>query len=205
MRRIGGFAVFALLAVAGCTTSADGSRTTIPVGPSLTATLPRTSASPRPPTPSVPADVPTTGPNTRPGEKPPVMPVAATKHTRAGAKAFAVFFIKTIDWGFATLNGSYIRHFSLAACTGCATFADGMDRDRKAGHRYIGGRIAIAAARVDALSPPIAVVRFAEAAYTEVDRLGHLVSADGAHHGERFDVHLRWRRSWQVFRIDVAL
>ena len=47
---------------------------------------------------------PKTGPNTRPGEKPPLMPLEATQHTPEGAKAFAEFFIKTIDWGYATVS-----------------------------------------------------------------------------------------------------
>ena len=59
----------------------------------------------------MPADVPRTGPNTRKGEQPPVMPVAATKHTADGAKAFAEFFIKTIDWGYATTSSAYMRHY----------------------------------------------------------------------------------------------
>ncbi len=77
-----------------------------------------TSATSDPPaSPAVPADVPRTGPNTRKGEKPPVMPVLATKHTAAGAQAFAEFFIKTIDWGYATTSSAYMRHYFEQSCS----------------------------------------------------------------------------------------
>ena len=74
------------------------------------------------------------------------MPVAATKHSPDGAKAFAEFFIKTIDWGYATTSGTYVRHFATSACDGCRSFADGFDRARRRGHHYIGGRVSVTGA-----------------------------------------------------------
>jgi hypothetical protein len=95
----------------------------------------------------VPADVPTTGPNLlHKGERPPVMPELATEHTPAGAVAFAKFFIRTIDWGFATTSGTYMRHYFTKSCVECASHADGLDNTRKAGEYYLGSRFRITAA-----------------------------------------------------------
>ena len=87
--------------------------------------------------------MPTTGKNVRAGEKPPVEPVLATQHTLAGAAAFSKFFIQTIDWGYATTNGAYPRHYYTSACIGCSNQADGIDRTRAAGNYYVGGRLQV--------------------------------------------------------------
>jgi hypothetical protein len=157
---------------------------------------------------TVPADVPTTGPNMRRGEKPPVMPQSATGHTGAGAQAFAVFFVRTIDWGFATLSGAYIRHVSGGGCVGCRSFADGMDRDRRLGHQYIGGRLTVRHGRLLRYreSSATVAVRFDQTSYEEVDRTRRFVSADGAHTGERLAVDVQWLHSgWRVVEIQVLL
>lgn len=70
-------------------------------------------------------------------------PVLATKHTDAGAKAFAKFFIRTIDWGFATTSGAYMRHYFQHSCVECRSHADGLDNTRKAGGHYLGGRFTV--------------------------------------------------------------
>jgi hypothetical protein len=95
----------------------------------------------------VPADVPRTGPNTRPGEKPPVMPELATENSAAGARAFAEFFIKTIDWGYATTSSTYMRHYFTKSCIGCLSTAVALDSAARAKHRFIGDRFHITSAR----------------------------------------------------------
>jgi hypothetical protein len=142
-----------------------------------------------------------------PGEKPPVEPVAALAHTAAGAKAFAEFFIKTIDWGYATIDGSYIRHHSSANCISCASLADGLDKDRAAGRRYLGGRLAIIE------SSPVArgwqhgeVVAANGTAFEVVTRSGKPVSAEPAHPHLRYTVTLEWANDhWLVEELAVNL
>ena len=212
MRRAVGIAAFAALClVAGCSRSSGDAPSSGPrnsVSSSPTTTPPPTTSTPTstaPSSPTVPADVPTTGPNLRsPDERPPIEPVLATQHTAAGAKAFAEFFVRTIDWGFATMSGAYIRHYSLPSCTDCATFADGMDKARASGHRYVGGRITTTG--VTQSSKPTAphaetsvLVRFNINAFEELTHDGEGVSADPAHTGEQFEVSLTWvSQSWRV-------
>ncbi|TAM81163.1 MAG: hypothetical protein EPN43_14415 [Jatrophihabitans sp.] len=120
--------------------------------PPVTLTAPATSTNPPPTTtpdpptvPGLPADVPTTGPNlTRAGETPPLMPPEATAHTPAGAVAFAEFFIRTMDWGYATVSSTYMRHYFTADCTICAGLADGIDGIAAKGRHVYGNRFAIA-------------------------------------------------------------
>ena len=131
MRPIRTIAALATLALAACS-SAGGTdpstpplttpTTSVSIAPPTTST-PASSGSfsgpPRPTTPTIPADVPRTGANTRPGEKPPLMPLEATQHTARGAQAFAAFFVKTIDWGYATVSGAYMRHYFATTCMSC--------------------------------------------------------------------------------------
>jgi hypothetical protein len=216
--RIWTFAAFALLVFcAACTSSGPGTpptsaATTSPAVsvPPPTTTAPSTShgGPPRPPQPSLPADVPTTGPNTKPGEKPPIMPLEATQHTPDGAKAFAQFFIKTIDWGYATTSSTYMRHYFLTGCKSCTGFTDVLDIAKRAGHRFIGGRFTVTSAML-AKRPaaPSAdytvVVTFNDSSFEEITRRNKFVRADGAHRGEKFEVSAAWASDrWVV--VDLA-
>jgi hypothetical protein len=177
-----------------------------------TSTPPTTPATTKPTTqspsrPTVPADVPRTGPNTRKGEKPPVMPLAATKHTAAGAQAFAEFFIKTIDWGYAVVDGSYAAHYSSRHCVDCFVFVRGMDKARRLKHTYIGGRITVTSGML-ARKPTIrsaeytAVLTFDILAFAELTQAGRTVRADQAHSGEKFEVSVAWREHrWMVVKL----
>jgi hypothetical protein len=148
--------------------------------------------------------VPTTGPNlVRAGERPPVMPLAATKHTQAGAVAFAKFFMRTIDWGFATTSGSYIRHYYASSCVECANHADSLDATRKAGEFYVGGRFTLTDARAAAVgdhhADQSAVVTFDLTSVEMLDTQDRFINADVAHSGLREQIWLSWRSShWIV-------
>ncbi len=163
-----------------------------------------------PAVPTVPADVPRTGPNTHPGEKPPVMPVLATKHTPDGATAFAKFFIQTIDWGFATTSGAYMRHYFQPSCVECASHADGIDNTRKAGGHYLGGRFTItdASAGAGGIGGPhgaqlSVVVTFDITSIEAVDSQGHYKNADIAYRGEKRQIWLAQKNGgWTV--VDMA-
>ena len=225
VRRLGGIAVVAaaVMLAAGCTSSAPArvspteavatvsvqTPTPAPSSPSVVrtssapvaaSTTPVVRTSPAPATPTLPADVPTTGPNTKRGERPPVMPIEATKHTAAGARAFAEFYLRALDWGYATMSGAYIRHYSAPKCTSCRSVADQLDAARRAGHRYIGGRSTVLRAhpgRGGAFRSQIVAID--STAFEEVDRAGKFVTADVAYRGQQFDCKLTWRESrWAV-------
>ena len=174
------------------TTVAPSTSPTVPISTSPTAKPP--------PRPTVPPDVPRTGPNIRKGEKPPVLPVAATRHTADGAKAFAAFFIKTIDWGYATTSSAYMRHYFQPTCVTCRNFATLFDDSRRHRQHFIGGRIAPGKAEIRAdQRRPIVAVPFAITAFAQVTSTGHVVQADRSHDHERFDFTCDWTsHTWMI-------
>lgn len=201
------FALIAGLLLAGCGGSArpdPAPSSAAGSGGSPTTTVAHSvppSPPPSPAAPTVPADVPTTGPNLRfAGEKPPVMPVAATQHTRAGAVAFAEFFIKTIDWGFATTSGAYVRHYYAPTCIECASHADSLDATRRAGHRYLGGRFTIRGAAGSGSPDEVTVeIRFDLSSVEIVDSTNQFINGGPAKTNLSEAVSVAWRHGqWLV-------
>jgi hypothetical protein len=152
--------LIAVIALAACDGGGSGGDPSSPAGPSSTVGSPSGSAPPvtvshsgppQPTRPTVPADVPTTGPNLRkPGERPPVMPLEATQHTQDGAVAFAKFFELTIDWGYATTSTAYMKHYFESTCVTCVSVQKGLDDAAAKGNHFLGGRMSITRATVQA-------------------------------------------------------
>lgn len=217
-------ALAAVVLLAACTGNSSGSHgsdptsATSPVGDPATAvstpvTEPvstPTSTTPTAPTsppatptstPTVPSDVPTIGHNSRPGETPPVEPVAALAHTRAGAAAFAVFFIKTIDWGYATTSSTYMRHYFTHSCVNCRSVALAIDHTARAHRRLIGDRfIDLRASIANANASTMrATVTFTITAVEVLGPNGKFVSGNKTIHGYGEAVAVRWGGShWTV-------
>jgi hypothetical protein len=156
----------------------------------------------------MPADVPRTGPNTRPGEKAPVMPELATEHSAAGVRAFAEFFIKTIDWGYATTSSAYMRHYFTKTCIECLNAARFLDNARMHKQHYLGGRIVIRS-----ISGPIpgkihdaavsVPMQLDISSYEVVDRTGRVGNAGPANINYEENVSLAeqpsgWRVVWLI-------
>ena len=137
--------------------------------------------------PAYPDDVPLTGHNVRPGEKPPVYPAAAKAHTQAGANAFAEFFMRTLDWAYATTNPSYMKHYYGPSCGLCSGLATGIIKTAAEHHMYEGGRLAVHPVQTTPVGPVTAPAEFCshlvidESATAVVDQRGNVVSGDGAH------------------------
>src|SRR4051812_41161247 len=117
MSKHGWLAVLALISavalLGGCTSDAKPNTATVtPSGSTPSTSAPPPSASPTSTPRPYPADVPLTGHNVKPGEKPPLYPAAARAHTQAGANAFAEFYMRTLDWAYATTNPSYMKHYT---------------------------------------------------------------------------------------------
>jgi hypothetical protein len=134
------------------------------------------------------------------------MPVLAAQHSRAGARAFAAFFIKTLDWGMATVSGTYLRHYAARDCSTCRSLAHDLDADRAAEHRYIGGRSRVIRVRegVKALANA-QIVEVRSTSFEELSKSGSPIAADPAYPRLRYVVTLRWRFHWEVTRLAVAL
>jgi hypothetical protein len=138
------------------------------------------------------------------------MPLEATQHTDRGARAFAAFFIKTIDWGFATVNGRYAQHFSAPQCSGCLAFIRSFNTDRREHHRYLGGRVTIK--RVRLLGHPdgkradyTAAVLYDLSAYVELAPSGKPVDGDRAQSNQRFYESIGWHHdAWFVEDLSVG-
>ncbi len=130
--------------IAACSSSAGTTPTSSAPSPSLPSppASSQYSGPPKPVQPTIPADVPTVGPNMKRGEKPPLMPLEATQHTPDGAKAFAEFFIKTIDWGYATLTGR-ISATTDVRCHSAQHSQTAWTKVIGCRHRYVGGRITV--------------------------------------------------------------
>jgi hypothetical protein len=129
---------FALgLALTACTSGGGADPT---FSPTDTYTPPSHSTSPDP---STTAPV-TTGPNVRPGEKPPTLPPVAKTNSNAGAIAFAEYWERTIDWGYATVDSSLARSAFSPACAECTRFMKSVfDSAHANGTRFGGGRFQI--------------------------------------------------------------
>ena len=152
-----------------------------------------------------PADVPLTGHNVKPGEKPPVYPVAAHARTQTGANAFAEFFMKTLDWAYATTNPSYMKHYYGPTCGLCSGIATGITKTAAERHLYEGGRLTIRSVASTAIAPVTAPADFcaietlSETAFSTVDRTGKVYTGDGAHSGDRVKLCMVDRSdAWEI-------
>jgi len=159
-------------------------------------TAPSTGAAPTP-TPSAlpyPADVPLTGHDVKLGEKPPLYPAAAQPSTQAGANAFAEFYLRTLDWAYATTNASYPKHYTGPSCGLCSELATGITKTAALHHWYLGGRLTIHPATVAPIGPVTApadfcsIVTVDSTAQSVVDRAGTVFNEEPAHPSLRWKV-----------------
>jgi hypothetical protein len=187
---LAGLALAGVLAV-GCT--GDPQPNTSTVVPASSASRSRVASPTASPTPSArpyPADVPLTGHNVKPGEKPPLYPAAARAKTQAGANAFAEFFMRTLDWAYATTNPSYLKHYSGPSCGLCNGLATGISKTAAEKHWYLGGRLTIHPAAATPIGPVTAPADFCSTlnldvtAFSTVDSTGKVFTGDGAHAGD---------------------
>lgn len=157
----------------------------------------------------VPSDVPRKGKNLRKGEKPPVMPAAAKTHTNGGARSMAKFYFRTIDWGFATTDSHYMRHYFNASgsskCANCTTIADTFDRLKGKGDYFTGDRYSfghtINGPATGSKSTFNVVIRVNVSAAQVHNRHGKVISHRGAITGKAL-VTLKWsHNSWRVLAL----
>jgi hypothetical protein len=194
----------ALLA-SGCTGDANSTRSTAAStsAAASTSTAPSSTTSAQP----YPADVPLTGHNVKPGEKPPLYPAAAKARTQAGANAFAEFYLRTLDWAYATTNPSYMRHYTAPSCGLCNDLATGISRTATQRHWHVGGRLTVHPATATPIDPVTApadycsIVPVDSTAQTEVNRTGTVFHEEPAHPGLRWKVCMasssdRWQASY---------
>ena len=196
-----------VLLVTGCTGGdvAPNTSTVSAAGTTPSTSAAPSSASPTPTARPYPADVPLTGHNVKPGEKPPLYPAAARARTQAGANAFAEFYMRTLDWAYATTNPSYMKHYSGPSCGLCSGLAAGISKTAVQRHWYLGGRFTVHAATPTTIAPVTAPADFCsmvtvdETAVSVVDASGRVYSGDGAHNGDRLKVcSVATAEAWEI-------
>jgi hypothetical protein len=124
-------AVLGASAVAGCTTASPDDPP-----PTIISTYHPHSH------PAISTDPPpiSTGANVRPGEKPPSFPPSLNRNVPASADAFARYWERAIDWGYATADASLARSAFSQECTDCLRFMKIFDHARANGVHFMGGR-----------------------------------------------------------------
>jgi hypothetical protein len=137
------------------------------------------------------------------------MPLAATKHTPAGAAAFAKFFIQTIDWAYATTSTTYMRHFAAPDCVGCASLKKAIDGAGSRTRHFIGGRFTIRKLVPGGLGGPNGAetsefVHFDVTSVEVVDSTGRFIDGQGAFTDYRERPYLRWHNAaWSVVELTL--
>ena len=127
----------ALLAVTACDPGGDPGPNYSSVSPTPSAS---TSASP---TASPSPTVPTTGPNVSPGELAPTEPVDATTSTAESAQSFETYYVRTIDWVYATSVPQILEPFFAEGCTNCTNLLNNLQGQLEGGRSFRGSRFTI--------------------------------------------------------------
>jgi hypothetical protein len=157
-----------------------------------------------------PADVPLTGHNVKPGEKPPVYPAAANTRTQAGANAFAEFFMRTLDWAYATTNPSYMKHYFGPTCGLCSGIATGITKTASERHWYEGGRITVRSIADATIAPVTAPADYCSSitvsvtAQTVIDQSGKVFNGAGANSDLGWKLCSEFRREARVITYFAA-
>jgi hypothetical protein len=158
----------------------------------------------QPPTVATSSSTPTpTFVNTTPGEQPPVRP--ADELSDAGVKAFAEYWVKTLDWAYATMDTTRLSAASAADCSVCQSFIESTQNSALAGEIFLGSRLVILAATVvpSAMNSPTRVVAVV-LAYTALS-IGHpdgiIESNAPAQAAVQLNLTTEFSDSWRVGKV----
>ena len=152
------------------------------------------SASPDPTAALTSASAAPTYPNARPGENSPVRPADAL--SGAGAEAFAVYFVKVIDWAYATMDSTLLEQASSSECALCTGFIEESARRNAAGQRAMGSRSTILNSYLSGGSDPtdqLVNVVFSATALDVVDANGVTVGSADAIPMFQMNVRVEYR------------
>lgn len=174
--------------------------------PSTTLVSSSTSGTAPAPTPTGPL---TTGPNVRPGERPPVLPPEAKKHTGSGATLFAAYFFKAFSWGYSVNDPYLVAKISFPRCTACAKYIRSLRTLRRSGGQLFGGHVTVRSA---SLSPGVQYeadyavdVGIDEQPVILMYPHAHPSTAAPAEKGHHSVVFLKWiGGGWKVVEMEAA-
>jgi hypothetical protein len=188
-------AVLGASAVAGCTSANQDDPP-----PTITSTFQPHSQ------PAISTNPPpiSTGANVRPGEKPPSLSPVGKTNTAAGALAFADYWMRTLDWGYATTDSTLAKSAFAEQCTGCARFVGIFDNARAKGVHFRGGRSSVISSKLQPNdhhygATAVDDVTISIGALQAIDAGGHVVEDDPEHPTVVYRVWLRWKApAWTV-------
>jgi Family of unknown function (DUF6318) len=188
-------AVLGASAVAGCTTASPDDPP-----PTITSTYQPHS---HPATPTTPPPI-STGANVRPGEKPPTLSPVGKTNTAAGALAFADYWMRTLDWGYATTDSTLAKSAFVDSCSNCAVLVKQFDDARAKGRHFRGGRSRVSSSSLqtnDHHNDATAVddVTISTQPVRVLDSAGRVVDSAPANGTLTFRTWLKWRAiGWRV-------
>jgi hypothetical protein len=182
--------------LAACTTTASGAHDPTSSAPSSTV-QPSTSATA---TPS-PTGPKTTGAGVRPGEKPPALGRFERAHTSAGAVAFASFYIKALDWSYATSDPYLLKIVSAPTCVTCKKIIDGLTTLRAEGGHIQGDRLHLKSALLQSFIGKIKADYIVKVVATqEPGAIVRPTATTGRNQASTVTsyIYLAWLGSWKV-------
>jgi Family of unknown function (DUF6318) len=151
---------------------------------------------------SAPAPDPSVNASSTATPSPPALPKAATALDAQGASAFARYWFDVVNYTYHSGDTHLIRSLSTAECQFCASFVRDTEKATAQGRRTVGADVSVIAAVVP---PPSSNDLFQvqalvdQAAGTEVDAVGNVITSLSPNSKARIDVFLRRdTTSWRV-------
>jgi hypothetical protein len=169
--------------------------------PSATGAPPTTTAV----TTAPPSSAPSTGPG---GVAVPTPAPEAAQRSDTGAKAFGVYYVKLLDYTYATRDVAPLRQASDAACRVCQGTADDVSKFAKPGYKFEGGRFTLKDLTVSQPSPtqPVIVANISITGLTVTDPNGQRDPySEAAHPRAQLMITEKWTGSgWTVTDLKVG-
>jgi hypothetical protein len=106
--------------------------------------------SPTTPAPTSPTSNPTTSPTTT-NPTPPAIPDTARHHTKAGAKAFVIYYVDVITYAERTLDTKPVKKLSMPTCSGCTGGIRGLRKIARQGGHILGARLSVSNLRSETI------------------------------------------------------
>ncbi len=135
----------------------------------------------------------------------PAQPAQASRRSAEGARAFALHYLRQVDYAYASGDTGGLERVSAPDCTTCQGIIGSIRSVYDSGGAVRGGGTTVTEAKVGgAVRSGVAEVdvQFDSAAYQELDESGAVVYEEPARRRQGVFVELRWAGGrWQVQHI----
>lgn len=124
-------------------------------------------------------------------------------HSRPGALDFATYWLRALDWGYATTDSTIVRNLYLRSCAPCKNFVHNFDFTARRHRHFEGGRIRLTQAVVigaNLANPQPVDITFDVAPLKIMDSQGRVLRRSAGEH-LTFRIWVGWTGSrWRVAR-----